>query len=911
MAKLILEADSRQIRTATGDLRNLNQTGSKSDNIVGSLGRTFALIGGAAFIGKAIQGTADFTQAIADLSAITGATGDDLQYYREQAAEIGRTTSLSASQAATAFKLIASAKPDLLESATALNAVTQEAITLAEATGMDLPAAAQALGSALNQFQIDSSRANEVINILAASSKLGTAEVSAVTEAMRNAGSAANSLGVDFAETVAGIQALAAAGRQGADAGTALRQVLLRLESTGDKNLMPSVVGLNGALQELKTRTLDNTQLMDLFGQEAFTAATSLLAQSETVGRLNQTLRGTNTATEQAAIRMNTLTGDLKSLGSAIEGLQIAVFGSEVEGLNREIVQLATDGVNFLTENIDVLATASTALALVFGARMVGSLSSTTAAFIASQIQAVRYQATLASMAGVSRGAAISISAVGAAASTAARGMALLGGPIGVVALAASALFMFADDAGERAEQRAQTLKVELDRLTASFGMLTAAAAKQKELELTAQLGELMDEAAPIRKQIEDIEKSIQGIGVSASSVTIAKNKIAELREELKDNAGQAAVLEKAIAELAEIQLEAAEASRSKAAADKMMNEAQDAEKFREVADAIGLQVLELSAGAEAAERYQLIQRVGRDLTEDEIRTLDSLLERRRELTEQLQRESEQKSLRTASMQIGFELEVGDDPALQAEDRMYERLSVIDNALAAEAISKEEHRQLEKALEKEYQSELSRITEEGIKQRQQAEEQARQVQKQQWDDALGATAQVFGNLAEIAKQGGKDSFENYKILASAQAGVSGVMAFMNALATPAPFPIPQILAGTIAGITTAQIAKLNSQQYSPRAQGGQVIGGEKYLIGERGPEVWEAPGMGRITPYNELMREARSNSQPDQAINQAPLNVNFEILANDAQGFDELLVSRRDLIYNMITQALADQGRTF
>jgi len=354
-ATLELRADSRQVRTATRDLRNLERQGSGTENVINGIRNAFVALGSAAVIGQAVRTTANFSQAVADLSAITGATGRDLQFYRDQAAEIGRTTTLSASQAVEAYQLIASASPQLLSNAEALNAVTREAVTLAEATGQDLPTAAKALGSALNQFQLDANRAGEVINILAASSQLGTAQVAQVTEALRNAGPAAQALNIDLAETVAGIQALAASGREGSDAGTALRQVMLRLERTGDQALQPSVVGLTSALGELASRNLSNTELMKLFGDEAFSAATAILGQRDTLERLNVTLRGTETAYEQAATRTDTFSGDLKALQSAVEGLQLQALSDNVNGFARQALQAATGGVNALTQEVGFL----------------------------------------------------------------------------------------------------------------------------------------------------------------------------------------------------------------------------------------------------------------------------------------------------------------------------------------------------------------------------------------------------------------------------------------------------------------------------------------------------------------------------------------------------------------------------
>jgi TP901 family phage tail tape measure protein len=361
VANLTIEVNSSGVSRATTNLNQLETQGERTSVSTGRLTARFRAAGLAAgvaslaFAGFATARSArdisDFTQAIADLSAITGATGDDLQFYAESAKEIGRSTSLSASQAVQAFKLIGSAKPDLLANAAALEAVTKSAVTLAEASGILLPEAASALGSALNQFGLDASKADEVINLLAASSKFGAAEIPAVTEALRNVGSAANALDVDIGQTIAGIQALAIAGIQGADAGTSLRQILIRLEKTGDKNLQPTLVGLTGALTNLKNEGRSTAQLLELFGEEAFRSGVALLEQSDKIVILNENLRGTQTAVEQASIRMDTLEGDSKELSSAIEGLSIE-FGEKLEPSLRQAAQALTDFVNEVTELI-------------------------------------------------------------------------------------------------------------------------------------------------------------------------------------------------------------------------------------------------------------------------------------------------------------------------------------------------------------------------------------------------------------------------------------------------------------------------------------------------------------------------------------------------------------------------------
>ena len=87
-----------------------------------------------------------------------------------------------------------------------------------------------------------------------------------------------------------------------------------------------------------------------------------------------------------------------------------------------------------------------------------------------------------------------------------------------------------------------------------------------------------------------------------------------------------------------------------------------------------------------------------------------------------------------------------------------------------------------------------------------------------------------------------------------------------------------------------------------RALGGQVRGGESYIVGERGPEVLTMGGNGgRIIPNDKLKGE--SIQQTTNA------NVTFQISTVDAEGFEDLLQARRGQIVEMINSALYDQGR--
>src|SRR5476649_2753222 len=90
---------------------------------------------------------------------------------------MGRTTEYSASQAVEALKLMASAKPELLQTADGLTQATKSALVLAQAAGTTLPDATKTLALSLNQFGAGANQADRYINVLAAGAKFGASEI--------------------------------------------------------------------------------------------------------------------------------------------------------------------------------------------------------------------------------------------------------------------------------------------------------------------------------------------------------------------------------------------------------------------------------------------------------------------------------------------------------------------------------------------------------------------------------------------------------------------------------------------------------------------------------------------------------------------------------------------------------------
>ncbi|MDE1492001.1 phage tail tape measure protein [Xenorhabdus bovienii] len=322
-----------------------------------SVGGQLALLSGVGFsLGSIINTTRKYGQELSDLSAITGATGGQLKKLDDAAQQLGRTTEFGATRIATALKLMASAKPELLKSTDALVQATEKSVILAQASGIELPEATKALALSLNQFGASAEQADRYINVLAAGAKYGSSEINETAQAIKNGGTMAAQASVSFEELNAVIQILAAGGIKGAEAGTAIRNVILALEKSTDKKLKPSVVGLGAALDHLKSKKLSTAEAAKLFGRANVSAASKLVVGRGKLEELKQSLTGTQVAYEQASTRANNLSADLDVLSSAFEGLAVKV-GSSADGPLRSGIQGATSAINGLSENFNMVAT--------------------------------------------------------------------------------------------------------------------------------------------------------------------------------------------------------------------------------------------------------------------------------------------------------------------------------------------------------------------------------------------------------------------------------------------------------------------------------------------------------------------------------------------------------------------------
>ena len=309
-----------------------------------------AAMGVSTALSDVVQKSMEFEKSMSSLKALTGVSAEEMEYFQRQAIKLGSTSTQTASQVVEAFQLIGSQQPELLKNKEALAEVTKQAIILAEASGMDVPEAARALSGSINQMGESADKAGEYINILAAASQAGSADIPYLTKAIERSGGAASSVGVRYNELVAAIEAIAPKVTEASEAGTYLRNIFLTLEASSDQKLKPSVVGLTAALENLAAKNLNATQMTKMFGKENVTAALAIVNAKDEYKKYVDAITGTNTALEQQKINNDNLAGAVNNVSSAWEGLILTLNKSN--GALKDSANMAARLISRFTELI-------------------------------------------------------------------------------------------------------------------------------------------------------------------------------------------------------------------------------------------------------------------------------------------------------------------------------------------------------------------------------------------------------------------------------------------------------------------------------------------------------------------------------------------------------------------------------
>jgi len=346
------------INQLTGASSKLQKSLSQTQSIADKFGASFLKINA---IKDAISGVGEgiasinepglkLNSSMADLSAITGVTGQKLIEIEAYARKNAKTFGGDAYKSVESYKLILSQLgPEIAKTPAALDSMGKSVSVLSKTMGGDTIAATEVLTTAMNQYQIsldDPIKASAVMadmmNVMAAAAKEGSAELPAIKAALEQSGMAAKMAGVSFSETNSAIQVLDKAGKKAAEGGVALRNTLailsegrflpkevldalkaahVNIDKMGDKSLT-----LADRLNQLKPVLSDTALISKMFGRENMNAALALISGTDEITRYNGLIQGTNSAYEQAQIKMQATQEKMARMKATIDDLKIGFF---------------------------------------------------------------------------------------------------------------------------------------------------------------------------------------------------------------------------------------------------------------------------------------------------------------------------------------------------------------------------------------------------------------------------------------------------------------------------------------------------------------------------------------------------------------------------------------------------------
>jgi TP901 family phage tail tape measure protein len=373
--KIVLETDFGGLKEGQAALDNAKRSAEgaaqSQSQAWGKVGTT-ATVAGATIVAAFAVGVgaaANFEYQLSAIQAVSGATADEMDLISEAALRIGKDTSFSASEAATAMEELVKAGISVDDT---LHGAADAVVALAAAGGVDLPTAATIASNAMNQFGLKAEDLVGVVDKIAGAANASAIDVNEFGMSMGQVGAVANLAGLSFDDTTLAIAAMGNAGIKGSDAGTSLKTMLM--------NLQPATEQAAGLMKELGIITEDGTNkfydaegslrsmaeisdvlstaltgmtdaqkqatLTTLFGSDAVRGA-AIVAETGAAGfdKLNAAIDKTSAA-DVAATRMDNLKGTTDALMGSIETMWITI-GTRLIPAMTDMVKKVTDAVNW------------------------------------------------------------------------------------------------------------------------------------------------------------------------------------------------------------------------------------------------------------------------------------------------------------------------------------------------------------------------------------------------------------------------------------------------------------------------------------------------------------------------------------------------------------------------------------
>lgn len=347
-------------------------------------------------VGNVIELGQNFTSTMSEVSAISGATGEDFEKLEACAREYGATTVFSASNAAEALKYMSLAGWDADQSTSALGGV----LNLAAASGMELGAASDMVTDYLSAFAMEAGDAAYFADLLSYAQSHSNTTAEALGEAYKNCAANLNAAGQDVETVTSLLEGMANQGYKGSEAGTAMAAIMRDI-TNGMKDGAIKIGETSVAVMDAQGNFRDLTDILTEVeaatngmgdAERAVALSSTFTADStkglnlilnegmDNIAGYEEELRGASGSAEEMANIMNdNLSGDVAAMNSAFEELGLKIYDA-LESKLRAGVQFITNGVipaiEWLGGHIPEVTIAVSGLGAIIAAMNWGTISS-------------------------------------------------------------------------------------------------------------------------------------------------------------------------------------------------------------------------------------------------------------------------------------------------------------------------------------------------------------------------------------------------------------------------------------------------------------------------------------------------------------------------------------------------------
>lgn len=289
---------------------------------------------------------------MAELSAITGVTGQGLKDIEMAARSTAKTFGTDASDNVESYKLILSQlSPEIAKSSEAMKMMGDNVNILSKQMKGDTVAATNVLTTSMNQFGVSTKDPiaaakimADMMNVMSAGAQAGSAELPQIQSALEQVGMVAKTTGLSFIETNAQIQLLDKSGKKGSEGGVALRNVLTTL-SEGRFASKDATAGLAAAgisttylanasipltdrLRTLRKIQGDTALMTKVFGKENMAAGIAMIQGADSADAMAKQMNDTNSAMDQASVIMGSYEEKMNRAKAVINDWKISIFNA-------------------------------------------------------------------------------------------------------------------------------------------------------------------------------------------------------------------------------------------------------------------------------------------------------------------------------------------------------------------------------------------------------------------------------------------------------------------------------------------------------------------------------------------------------------------------------------------------------